>query len=67
MSDESFMKALFHGVIAEEMIFPFPEMPAEDRENTTLILDSVRRYFAQNVDSAKIDREHSLPPRCSRA
>lgn len=61
MSDQSFMKALFHGVIAEEMIFPFPEMPAEDRENTSLILDSVRRYFAQNVDSAKIDVEHTIP------
>jgi acyl-CoA dehydrogenase family protein 9 len=55
------MKALFHGVIAEDMIFPYPEMPAEDRENTAMILDSVRRFFAANVDSAKIDREHQIP------
>src|SRR5271166_4568428 len=59
--EQSFMKALFHGVIAEDMIFPYPEMPAEDRENTALILDSVRRFFAANVDSAKIDREHEIP------
>jgi acyl-CoA dehydrogenase family protein 9 len=59
--EQSFMKALFHGVIAEDMIFPYPEMPAEDRENTSMILDSVRRYFAANVDSAKIDREHHIP------
>jgi acyl-CoA dehydrogenase family member 9 len=59
--EQSFMKALFHGVIAEDMIFPYPEMPAEDRENTSMILDSVRRYFAANVDSAKIDRDHEIP------
>jgi len=60
--EQSFMKALFHGVIAEDMIFPYPEMPAEDRENTSMILDSVRRFFAVNVDSARIDREHEIPP-----
>jgi acyl-CoA dehydrogenase family protein 9 len=59
--EQSFMKALFHGVIAEDMIFPYPEMPAEDRENTSMILESVRRYFAANVDSAKIDRDHEIP------
>ena len=59
--EQSFMKALFHGVIAEDMIFPYPEMPAEDRENTSMILDSVRRFFAANVDSAKIDKEHEIP------
>jgi acyl-CoA dehydrogenase family member 9 len=59
--EQSFMKAVFHGVIAEDMIFPYPEMPAEDRENTAMILDSVRRFFTANVDSAKIDREHEIP------
>ncbi|APR83616.1 Acyl-CoA dehydrogenase, short-chain specific [Minicystis rosea] len=59
--EQSFTKALFHGVIAEDMIFPFPEMPAEDRENTAMILDSVRRFFTANVDSARIDREHEIP------
>ena len=43
MIEQSFMKALFHGVIAEDMIFPYPEMPSDDRENTSMILDSVRR------------------------
>jgi acyl-CoA dehydrogenase family protein 9 len=62
MIEQSFMKALFHGVIAEDMIFPYPEMPSDDRENTSMILDSVRRYFAANVDAAKIDREHAISP-----
>jgi acyl-CoA dehydrogenase family protein 9 len=58
--EQSFMKALFHGVIAEDMIFPFPQPSAEDRDSTAMMLDSVRRYFAANVDSAKIDREHAI-------
>lgn len=62
MIEQSFMKALFHGVIAEDMIFPYPELPSDDRENTAMILDSVRRYFAANVDAAKIDRDHAIPP-----
>lgn len=59
--EQSFMKAVFHGVIAEDMIFPFPETPKDERENVVLMLDSIRRYFAANVDPAKIDREHAIP------
>lgn len=60
--EQSFMKALFHGVVAEDVIFPYPEMLAEDRESTSLILDSIRRFFAAKVDSARIDREQAIPP-----
>jgi acyl-CoA dehydrogenase family protein 9 len=59
--EQSFLKALFHGVIAEDLIFPYPEMGAEERENASMMLDTVRRFFAENVDSAKIDREHEIP------
>ncbi|MEZ4298207.1 MAG: acyl-CoA dehydrogenase family protein [Polyangiaceae bacterium] len=59
--EQSFMKAMFHGVIAEDMIFPFPEAPEGERENVGMMLDTVRRFFAQNVDSARIDREHEIP------
>lgn len=58
--EQSFMKAVFHGVIAEDMIFPFPETPRDEHENIVLMLDSIRRFFAANVDSAKIDREHEI-------
>src|SRR4029078_9170637 len=58
--EQSFMKAVFHGVIAEDMIFPFPETPKEERENVVLMLDSVRRFFAPNVGSVKIEREHEI-------
>jgi acyl-CoA dehydrogenase family protein 9 len=59
--EQSFMKALFHGVIAEDIIFPFPETPKDERENVGLMLDSIRRFFNANVDSAKIDRDHEIP------
>lgn len=59
--EQSFMKALFHGVIADDMISPFPETPADERENVGHLLDTLRRFFAANVDSAKIDREHEIP------
>ena len=61
-TEQSFMKSVFYGVIPEELIFPYPEAGKEERENTSMILDSVRRYFAANVDAAKIDREHAIPP-----
>lgn len=60
--DDSFMKSVFHGVIEEHLIFPYPEMSPEERENVTLILDNVRKFAESQVDSAKIDREHTIPP-----
>ena len=30
--------------------------------NLNMILESVRRFFAAHVDSARIDREQVLPP-----
>lgn len=58
--EQSFMKALFSGVIADEMIFPFPETPPEEREHLGILLDGLRRFLATNVDPARIDREHAI-------
>jgi acyl-CoA dehydrogenase family member 9 len=62
MIEQSFMKALFHGVIAEDLIFPYPEPPEPEREPVRMMLDSVRKFSAARVDSAKIDEAHELPP-----
>jgi len=62
MNEQSFMKSLFHGVIAEELIFPFPEFSKDERDNTAMILDSVRKFMDANVDPAKIDQEQVIPP-----
>jgi acyl-CoA dehydrogenase family member 9 len=60
--EESFMKAVFHGVIEEQVLFPFPEPTQTEVDNLNTMLDSVRRYFAKSVDSAKIDRESAIDP-----
>lgn len=60
-TEKSFMKSLFYGVIPEEMIFPYPEVSKEERENTAMILESVRNFCSRNVDSAQIDREAKIP------
>lgn len=61
MSEESFMKAVFHGLIPDELIVPFPEMGPEEAENVSLILESVRRFLDDKVDAAEIDRNHEIP------
>jgi acyl-CoA dehydrogenase family member 9 len=61
MNEQSFMKSLFHGVVAEELIFPFPELSRDERDNTTMILESVRKFIDTSVDPVKIDREQVIP------
>lgn len=62
-SDEhSFMKSLFHGLIEENLIFPYPEMDPEEKETVSLILDNIHRFGESEVDSPKIDKEHVIPP-----
>lgn len=61
MRERSFMKSLFHGVIEEDLVFPFPEMASEERENVAMMLDSVRKFCETRVDTPRIDREHRIP------
>lgn len=61
MPEQSFMKSAFHGVLAEEMIIPYPEPSPEERDAINLMLDQVRRFCTDKVDPAKIDREHEIP------
>jgi acyl-CoA dehydrogenase family protein 9 len=55
------MKSLFHGVVAEELIYPYPELSRDERDNTTMILESVRKFIESSVDPVKIDREQVIP------
>jgi acyl-CoA dehydrogenase family protein 9 len=61
MNEQSFMKSLFHGVIAEELIYPYPEMSRDERENTAMIVESVRKFMEASVDPAKIDKDGVIP------
>jgi acyl-CoA dehydrogenase family protein 9 len=62
MADESFMKSLFGGVVAEGVIFPYPEPSRGDADELHGVLESFRRYAAKNVDSARIDGEAAIAP-----
>jgi len=55
------MKGLFHGVIDEDLVFPYPQLAVEEKENVALILDSVGRFLEDKVDPAKIDADHEIP------
>jgi len=59
--DRSFMKALFQGVVLEQLIYPFPSFDQEERESVKMMIDSVRRFAQQHVDSARIDTEGQIP------
>ena len=49
--EDSFMKALFHGVIPEDIIFPYPEMDGNERETVEMILQSIRKFADAHIDA----------------
>jgi acyl-CoA dehydrogenase family member 9 len=57
----SFTKGIFLGEIREDLVFPYPTMPAEERESLGMILDSLRSWAKENVDSAKFDHDARFP------
>jgi acyl-CoA dehydrogenase family member 9 len=59
--ERSFMKALFHGVISEELFVPYPEPNPRERDTVNGILERVRQLSETHVDSARIDRDARIP------
>jgi acyl-CoA dehydrogenase family protein 9 len=57
----SFTKGIFLGEIREDLVFPYPTLPDSDRESLRMILDSLRSWAAENVDSAKFDHDAKFP------
>jgi acyl-CoA dehydrogenase family protein 9 len=57
----SFIKGLFLGEIDEELIFPYPELEAEEGEGLRMIIDSLRQFAATSIDSAAMDHEGRFP------
>jgi len=62
MADESFMKSLFGGVVAEGAIFPYPEASRGEADEVHSVLEGFRKFASKNVDSAKLDREAEISP-----
>ncbi len=57
----SFTKGLFLGEIREEMVFPFPALSAEEKENLDAILDAFRSFAKDHIDMRKHDHDGRFP------
>ncbi len=57
----SFMRSLFEGHIEEDLVHPYPTLPAEERENLGMLVDSLRRFAADRIDARAIDEAEELP------
>ncbi len=53
----SFTRGVFQGEILEDLVFPFPEPSAEEKESLAQILDAFRSWSADTLDSAKLDHD----------
>lgn len=61
--EASFCKSLFFGVIAEDLIFPYPELPEDAFAPTHDLVTRVRRFAESEVDSSAIDRQGVVDPK----
>ena len=57
----SFSKALFSGVILDDLVFPYPKMKTEEAENLKMIIDTFDKFADDNIDSAKFDKDENIP------
>jgi acyl-CoA dehydrogenase family member 9 len=60
VTTQPFVKSLFSGHIAEDAIFPYPEISGDERETVSAFIDSFRQFAAARIDPAKIEREHAV-------
>src|SRR5260370_40413653 len=61
MQGKLFMKSLFCGALEEDWTCPWPEPPPPRAAAVQSTLERVRRFFAERVDSAEIDRKERIP------
>lgn len=58
----SFIKSLFCGDIAEEVVFPYPELSDNERDALNIRLHQFRKFAKRYIDPAKIDQEQRIVP-----
>jgi acyl-CoA dehydrogenase family protein 9 len=56
-----FAKALYFGHFNTEQVFPYPELPAAERERVEAAVTEVRRFAQEHIDPFQIDREAMIP------
>lgn len=57
----AYAKDLFLGQINKDEVFPYPEIGNEELEEIKQFVAPVERFFNEEVDSAKIDKEAKIP------
>ncbi|TMS18811.1 Acyl-CoA dehydrogenase family member 9, mitochondrial [Larimichthys crocea] len=58
----AYAKDLFLGQVNKAEVFPYPEIGNEEVEEINQLVAPVERFFNEEVDSSKIDREAKIPP-----
>ncbi|XP_058932711.1 complex I assembly factor ACAD9, mitochondrial [Kogia breviceps] len=58
---QAFAKELFLGKIEKKEVFPFPEVSQEELNEINQFVGPVEKFFTEEVDSQKIDREGKIP------
>ncbi|XP_035518614.1 complex I assembly factor ACAD9, mitochondrial [Morone saxatilis] len=58
----AYAKDLFLGQLNKAEVFPYPEIGNEEVEEINQLVAPVEKFFNEQVDSAKIDREAKIPP-----
>src|SRR5437588_512132 len=56
-----FAKGLFFGHFNAPLVFPYPQIPSEERETVDKAVAEVRRFMEEKVDSAAVDRNAEIP------
>ena len=57
----SFTRGVFHGELREDLVFPFPELSADEAESLRMILGTFQDFAAGAIDSAQIDHDERFP------
>ena len=58
---EGFAKALFRGEFRGDIVFPYPQLPASQRETVENAVAAVRVFAHSHIDPAAIDRDADIP------
>lgn len=56
-----FAKALFKGDFRSEILFPYPELNEQRRNDLNKAIESLRAFADEHIDAAAIDREADIP------
>jgi alkylation response protein AidB-like acyl-CoA dehydrogenase len=56
-----FAKSLFFGQFKAPLLFPYPELSADENARVETSAAALRRFFDEKVDSAEIDRTCDIP------